>query len=316
MSSRGHAIARALVVVGAAATVLAGPVDVAPAGDGVATSPLSSCSPVANRQERLECYTRHAWRIRRDRGLSATFEAVDDAAHEDEQFARDCHQSMHPLGAADGTKLAADDEPFPLMTTRSFCHEGYVHGLTIAFFEEGDRDALVGEAARACANGDVEATWSCAHSFGHLFAAREQGRIERSAGLCASSLDDANDVPLVMDTPAWMASCVKGAVMEEMVRDLSRNVRSTPTDYCANVEERARIYCDAFVMLRATLVTEAIPARGAMCLTHVRAGDGREQCVRVYGRTTEADRQCDVLRDARLVRTCLSERGSPDSLIN
>jgi hypothetical protein len=316
MSRRRHRLTLAVVVLGIGAVALGVGADGAPAGDDGAASGIADCTPTKDRQERLECYSRQVLHIRGDETLSSTIRTIDDAAKEDEQFARDCHQAMHPLGAADGEQLVEDDRPFPLLTTHSFCHEGYVHGLTIAFFEEGSRDELVGEAARACANGDVEATWSCAHSFGHLFASRERGHIERSAGLCAASLDGARDVPLVMDTPAWMASCVKGAIMEEMVWDGAHDVSVTPTDYCSRVEERARIYCDAFVMLRATLESEAIPARGAMCLTHVPAGSGREQCVRVYGRTAETDDQCDVLTQPRLVRVCLSERDSPDSLIN
>lgn len=316
MKGRWYRLTRAVVVLGIGAVLLGAAADGAPAGDHDAASGISDCSPMTDRQDRLECYSEEVLRIRGDDSLDATIRMIDDAAQQDEQFARDCHQAMHPLGAADGAKLVGDDEPFPLMTTHSFCHEGYVHGLTIAFFEDGSRSELVGEAARACANGDVEATWSCAHSFGHLFASRERGHIERSAGLCAASLDGARDVPLVMDTPAWMASCVKGAIMEEMVWDGAHDVGGTPTDYCARVEDRARIYCDAFVMLRATLASESIPARGAMCLTHVPAGPGREQCVRVYGRTAETDEQCDVLRQPSLVRLCLSERDSPDSLIN
>jgi hypothetical protein len=277
---------------------------------------LSACKSIAVRNDRLECYTRRMTALRERLGIADTIAIVDHAARADKQFARDCHQAFHPIGASAGDQLVKDGKPFPIKTTRSFCQEGYVHGLTIAYFDGGTRDELVGQAARACANGDTEATWGCAHSFGHLFAQRERGHIDRSIALCASSLNDTQDVPLMMDTSSWIASCAKGAVMEEMVHDELADRRHTPRDYCEKVDTKLRLYCDAFVSLRATLTTELLEARGAMCVSHVPPGAGREQCVRVYGRTTETNAQCDVLELPELIATCRTERGAADSLIN
>jgi hypothetical protein len=256
------------------------------------------CTRVSDTLDRRDC-VEHV--VRGDMLRSSTPKAIahlERAASRDPVVAQDCHMALHPIGADEGARLAREGEPLPLTRPRSFCHEGYVHGMQVAWLDETATPELVRSGARACDSSDVNTDWACGHSLGHVLARRagDEGGMPRVMRWCDQTYRGA--VHLGLDRDSFLTTCAKGALMEFSLRDERARLTDESRHACDGVDQSLLPWCEGNVWLRARVGTghTATPADElTTCTTLARSSSGRRACVGIVARTLDDDRRCSTL---------------------
>lgn len=303
MRPRRSTLLLAVVLLGTAGAGLHG----AAGGTTPATprSELARCSFLDPTAERTTCYAEVLQAQVDAGGIDATLVDVDEERVRSRRFARECHVALHPVGAAAGRALAQNGDAIPALTPRSFCHEGYVHGLTIAFMESASVGTLVRKGALLCSGQDVETGWSCSHSLGHLFAQRSRSGMLGAGSLCSRASEPAVG-RLPFEPDVFVASCVKGAIMEldmaaaRVGRELDRS------EVCTGVRKPVALPCYAFLPVGLLGDTDPL-APAEPCLTAVPPGKAQDACISVFARALESPDTCSALDDRHLRDVCRRE---------
>lgn len=288
---RAARIASAAVAVAATSLLLG---STAAAERTAAQSSLIACADRAATSARIACLERATRTIASDRSVDAAIRELERAARHDRLVAIDCHMALHPIGAEAGTRLAGSTRPLPLERPRSFCHEGYVHGMQVAWLERAPTRALVADGARTCNSADPVADWTCGHSLGHALAARAGDSGMASAmPWCARAWHGA--LRLALDRDAFLSTCAKGALMELTLRDEREDRSDRSTSPCTNVRENLLQWCEAHAWLRADLDRDrAATTRQRLdaCDQLARTVPGRRSCAAIVGRALTTPAAC------------------------
>jgi len=268
---------------------------------------MQACATAGAPRERIDCLTGATLR----HGLGA----LEAAAERDPRVASDCHMAMHPVGEQVGRDLARAGDPLPLERPRSFCHEGYVHGMQVAWLGAASTSELVRGGARACDASDPKVDWACGHSIGHALAAHEpSGGMAVAMRHCARTYDGA--VHLGLDRDAFLTTCAKGALMEFTMRDERAGVTDPSAHACGAVDRELAPWCEGHVWLRAGLGeadAASNAAQLATCDELARTLIGRAACAGMVGRGIDGASNCMVAApDLRAACRDASELGPID----
>lgn len=204
--------------------------------------------------------------------------------------APDCHLAQHPVGAVEGTRLAREGSPLPLVRPRSYCHEGYVHGMQVAWLEHAPTRVLVASGARSCDASDSQVDWACGHSLGHVLGGRA-GSMATAMRWCDRAYGGA--VHLGLDRDGFLTTCAKGAIMELTLRDDRAGTTDRAAHDCRGVDERLLPWCEGHLWLRADLGIDraATPAEQLQaCDQLARTAAGRAACRGMVGRAVDDPR--------------------------
>lgn len=287
------AMSVAIATVGALAFVggSSGAAERSDAGD-----PFVACADPALPSARLDCLERATRRHATPHGTTAAIRELERAATRDAQVAIDCHMALHPLGADSGRRIARDGKALPLARPRSFCHEGYVHGMQVAWLDAAPTGVLVRTGALACDSSDPTIDWACGHSLGHAFASRAgSGAMPTAMRWCDLTYDSA--VHLGLDRDGFMTTCAKGALMEFTIRDERAGVTDPRRHACDGVDDRLLPWCEGHAWLRAGLGSAAAPTeldQLAACDELATSATGRQACAGIVGRGMADEHSCDA----------------------
>lgn len=264
--------------------------------------PFLDCAGITATLDRADCLERVTRDVADDVGMTDAIRRLERAAPLDPGIATACHMALHPVGADAGRTMAAADAALPLVRPRSFCHEGYVHGMQVAWLEAVPTDTLVRSGIRSCDASDPVVDWACGHSLGHALAGRavddhaagDAAPMATAMRWCARTYEGA--VHLGLDRDSFLTTCAKGALMEVTLRDEREQLGTVDRDACAAVDETLAPWCEAHAWLRADVAREGpadADAQLAACDELARTRLGRESCAAMVARTSPTAGPCD-----------------------
>ncbi len=243
-------------------------------------------------------------------GLDGALERLERAARADPGVAADCHMALHPLGADAGERLARSDARLPLVRPRSFCHEGYVHGMQVAWLDAAPTPQLIRDGARSCDASDANVDWACGHSLGHVLARRAGAAgMPTAAAWCASTYRGA--VRLGLDREAFLTTCMKGSLMEYVLLDERADATDRARHACGGVRRDLLPWCEGHVWLRADVASDRTPTvadRLAACDELATTRVGRIACAGMVGRGASMVDPCGT-RSSDLADACAAAAG-------
>lgn len=294
-----------LLVGGGAQSLDTMPRQPAPVGVHAQDHAIDRCGDVEQRGARIDCYEQAFAVLVDDAGAAPAIAHFSDLGSQDAVLAADCHLALHAIGDGAGRRIAAEGRPLPMLDPGDFCHQGYVHGLMIAYFDSVDLQHEAPASPSSCGGSNLLRAWSCAHVLGHVYARRASFAMAGTSHGCLAGARSVVPWTMPFDRNSWLSSCMKGAVMEFALHDMDQGRDEPRPGTCIGVVRELERHCYSFVSLMSAVGGEStLATQREACVALAPVGVPRDACLKVWRRTARLsqlppDLACETRSTAR-----------------